>query len=194
MNKIFLDKARLKTLTDSVLIVGIVLLVYNLATLAGGDPDKFESELFSNTLVAYINAFIIVFMYWSLLSVILDITLYLDDTLFLLILILLITLTLIPVSNLLFLQSSSQGAAGFIAFTHIAPGLLLILVMKFKRDRLHQLSAAESRYILICLTIIPSLYSISFVFYYYNTFVSNAIALLVIPAFIVVGRILHKNT
>jgi hypothetical protein len=54
------------------------LLVYNLATLAGSDPDKFESELFSNTLVAYINAFVIVFMYWSLLSVILDITLYLD--------------------------------------------------------------------------------------------------------------------
>lgn len=194
MNKIFLDKARLKTLTDSVLLVGIVLLVYNLATLAGSDPDKFESELFSNTLVAYVNAFIIVFMYWSLLSVILDFITYLDDTLFLLFLILLITLTLIPVSNLLFLQSSGQGAAGFIAFTHIAPGLLLILVMKFKRDRLHQLSATESRYILVCLTIIPSLYSISFVFYYYNIFVSNAIALLVIPAFIVVGRILHKNT
>jgi uncharacterized membrane protein len=194
MNKIFLDKARLKTLTDSVLIVGIVLLVYNLATLAGSDPDKFESELFSNTLVAYINAFVIVFMYWSLLSVILDITLYLDDTLFLLFLILLITLTLLPVANILFLQSSSQGAANFVAFTHIAPGLLLILVMKFKRDRLHQLSATESRYILVCLTIIPSLSSISFAFYYYNTFVSNAIALLVIPAFIVVGRILHKNT
>jgi uncharacterized membrane protein len=113
MNKIFLDKARLKTLTDSVLIVGIVLLVYNLASLAGSDPDKFESELFSNTLVAYINAFIIVFMYWSLLSVILDIILYLDDTLFLLILILLITLTLLPVANILYLQSSTQGAAHF---------------------------------------------------------------------------------
>lgn len=74
------------------------MLVYNLATLAGSDPDKFESELFSNTLVAYINAFVIVFMYWSLLSVILDITLYLDDTLFLLFLILLITLTLLPVA------------------------------------------------------------------------------------------------
>lgn len=194
MNKIFLDKPRLKTLPDSVLIVGIVLLVYNLATLAGNDPDKFESELFSNTLVAYIDAFVIVFMYWSLLSVILDITLFLDDTLFLLFLILLVTLTLVPVANILFLRSSSQGAAHFVAFTHIAPGILLILVMKFKRDRLHQLSATESRYILVCLTIIPSLNSISFVFYYYNTFVSNAIALLVIPAFIVVGRILHKNT
>ena len=136
MNKIFLDKARLKTLTDSVMIVRIVLLVYNLATLAGRDPDKFESGLFSNTLVAYINAFVIVFMYWSLLSDILDITLYLDDTLFLLFLILLITLTLVPVANILFLQSSGQGAAHFVAFTHIIPGILLILVMKFKRDRL----------------------------------------------------------
>lgn len=194
MNKIFLDKARLKTLTDSVLIVGIVLLVYNLATLAGSDPEKFESKLFSNTLVAYINAFIIVFMYWALFSVLLNYIPNLDDTLFLLFLILLITLTLIPVANILFLQSLSQGAAGFYAFTHIAPGLILILVMKFKRNRLHQLSATESRYVLVCLTIIPSLYSISFVFYYYNTFFSNAIELLVIPVFIVVGRILHKNT
>jgi hypothetical protein len=64
--------------------------------------------------------------------------------------------------------------------------------MKFKRGSLHQLSATESRYILVCLTIIPSLSSISFAFHYYNTFASNAIALLVIPAFIVVGRILHK--
>ena len=68
MNKIFLDKARLKTLTYFVLIVGIVLLVYNLATLAGSDPDEFELELFSNTLVAYINAFIIVFMSWFLIG------------------------------------------------------------------------------------------------------------------------------
>ena len=132
-------------------------------------------------------------MYWSLLSVILDFTLYLDDALFLLILILLITLTLIPVENLLFLQSSSQGAAQFEAFTHIAPGILLILVMKFKRDRLHQLSATKSRYILEYLTIIPLLYLISFVFYYYNTFVSNTIALLVIPAFFIVGRTGNKD-
>jgi uncharacterized membrane protein len=90
MNKIFLDKARLKTPTDSVLLVGIVLLVYSLASLAGSDPDKFESKLFSNTLVAYINAFTIVFMYWSLFSVVLNSIPNLDDTLFLLFLVLLI--------------------------------------------------------------------------------------------------------
>ena len=194
MNKIFLDKARLKTLTDSVLLVGIVLLVYNLASLAGSDPAKFESKLFSDTLVAYINAFIIVFMYWSLFSVVLNFIPNLDDTLFLLFMVLLITLTLIPVANILSLQGSSRGADLFGAFTHIAPGLLLIFVMKFKRDRFYQLSSTESRYVLLCLTIIPSLYSIAFVSYYYSPFLSNAIPLLVIPAFIVVGRIFHKNT
>ena len=132
-------------------------------------------------------------MYWSLLSVILDITLYLDDTLFLLFLILLITLTLLCSEYIISTKLKSRSSS-FCSLYPYAPGILLILVMKFKRDRLHQLSATESRYILVCLTIIPSLYSISFVFYYYNTFVSNAIPLLVIPTFIVVGRILHKNT
>lgn len=68
----------------------MVLLVYSLASLAGSDPDKFESKLFSNTLVAYINAFIIVFMYWSLFSVVLNSIPNLDGTLFLLFLVLLI--------------------------------------------------------------------------------------------------------
>jgi len=189
---IFLDKERLKTLTDTVLLVGIVLLVYNLATLAASDPDQFEPKTFSNTVVAYISAFIIVFAYWSLLSVILNHIPNLDDTLFLLFLVLLVILTLIPVANILFLQNPNQEANNFAAFTHIAPGILLILVMEFKRDRLDHLNTTEYRYILVSLTIIPLLYSISFVFSFYNSLLSAVIPLLVIPAFIAVGRRFRK--
>lgn len=78
--KIFLDKPRLKTITDTVLLVGIVLLVYNLATLAGSEPEQFEPRTFSNTLIAYINAFITVFLYWSLFSAILNYISNLDNT------------------------------------------------------------------------------------------------------------------
>jgi uncharacterized membrane protein len=105
--KIFLDKSRLKTLTVTVLLVGIVLLVYNLATPAGSDPQQFESKTFSNTLIAHINAFITVFLYWSLFSAVINYIPNLDIILLLLFLILLITLTLIPVANLLYLQNPS---------------------------------------------------------------------------------------
>jgi len=191
--KIFLDKPRLKTLTDTVLLVGIVLLVYNLATLAGSDPEQFEPRTFTNTLIAYINAFITVFLYWSLFSEVINYIPNLDVTLFLLFLTLLITITLIPVTNLLFLQEENQGAANFAAFANIAPGVLLIIVIKFKRGRLEQLSSTEYRYLMASLMVIPSLFFISFVLSFYNSFLSIAIPLLIIPAFVAVGRKFHMN-
>ena len=60
---IFLEKTRLKQLSDSVLLVGIVLLVYDLASLANSDADFFDPTTFFNTLVAYINSFLVVYLY-----------------------------------------------------------------------------------------------------------------------------------
>ena len=96
-------------------------------------------------------------MYWSLLSVILDITLYLDDALFLLISDSFDNSDTCLGSKSIISTNLKSRSTQFEAFTHIAPGILLILVMKFKRDRLHQLSATKSRYIRVCLTINPSL-------------------------------------
>lgn len=191
--KIFLDKSRLKTLTDTVLLVGIVLLVYNLATLAGSDPEQFEPRTFSNTLIAYINAFITVFLYWSLFSAVINYIPSLDIILFLLFLILLITLTLIPVANLLYLQNPSQGTDNFAAFTNIAPGVLLIIVIKFKRDRMEQLNTTEYRNLMVSLMVIPSLFFVSFILSFYNSFLSIAVPLLIIPAFVAVGRKFRMN-
>lgn len=192
--KIFLDKSRLKTLTDTVLLVGIVLLVYNLAILAGSDPEQFEPRTFSNTLIAYINAFITVFLYWSLFSAVVNYIPSLDIMLFLLFLILLIILTLIPVANLLYLQNPSQGADNFAVFTNIAPGVLLIIVMKFKRGSMEQLSTKEYKYLITSLMVIPSVFFISFILSFYNSFLSTTIPLLIIPAFVAVGRKLHMNS
>ncbi len=66
--KVLLQIERLKTLSDSVLLVGIALLVYNLASLATTKLYNFDSETFLNTLVAYLNSFIVVFIYWSIIS------------------------------------------------------------------------------------------------------------------------------
>ncbi len=48
--KVLLQIERLKTLSDSVLLVGIALLVYNLASLAATKLYNFDSETFLNTL------------------------------------------------------------------------------------------------------------------------------------------------
>lgn len=57
----FLTIERLRSFSDSVLIVGVVLLVYNLATLATSEPEFFEPAVFYHALIAYISSFIVVF-------------------------------------------------------------------------------------------------------------------------------------
>jgi hypothetical protein len=46
----FLTTDRLKSFSDSVLIVDVILLVYNLAALATSEPKFFELDTFFNAL------------------------------------------------------------------------------------------------------------------------------------------------
>ena len=45
-----LKPERLKSFSDSVIVVAVVLLVYNLATIATTDPEAFQPQLFFGTL------------------------------------------------------------------------------------------------------------------------------------------------
>ena len=190
---IFLDKTRLKTLSDSVLLVGIVLLVYNLASLANSDPDFFDPTTFFNTLVAYVNSFILVYLYWSLFSVLLTYIEKVDVMLFLLFIVFLILVTLVPVTNVLKLQQRNQQSQNFHAFIHIVPGLLLMFAMFSRKHELTRLGDKDYRHELISITIIPAIYFVSFLFAFLNSMISQLIPFFVIPLFILVGSKIPKS-
>jgi uncharacterized membrane protein len=190
---IFLEKTRLKTLSDSVLLVGIVLLVYDLASLANSDADFFDPETFFNTLVAYINSFIVVYLYWSLFSVILTYIEKVDVILFLLFIVFLILVTLVPVANILYLQQKNQQSQNFHAFIHIVPGIVLMFAMYSRKHELTSLGHKDYRRELIGLTIIPAMYSISFLFAFLNSAISQLIPFFIIPLIILVGRKIYKS-
>src|SRR5918995_1636396 len=143
---IFLEKARLKTLSDSVLLVGIVLLVYNLASLASTDADFFDPKTFFNTFIAYVNSFIVVYLYWSLFSVVLTYIEKIDVMVFLSFIVFLILVTLIPVANILYLQQENQQSHYFHAFILIVPGLLLMFVMFSRKHDLTRLASRDFRH------------------------------------------------
>ena len=188
---IFLDKTRLKQLSDSVLLVGIVLLVYDLASLANSDADFFDPKTFFNTLVAYVNSFIVVYLYWSLFSVLLTYIEKVDVMLFLLFIAFLILVTLVPVANILFLQQRNQQSQNFHAFIHVVPGIILMFAMFFRKHELTLMGHKDYRHELISLTIIPSMYSLSFFFAFLNSTISQLIPFFVIPLFILVGSKIH---
>ena len=188
---IFLDKTRLKQLSDSVLLVGIVLLVYDLASLANSDADFFDPTRFFNTLVAYVNSFIVVYLYWSLFSVLLTYIEKVDVILFLLFIVFLILVTLVPVANILFLQQRNQQSQNFHAFIHVVPGIMLMFAMFLRKHELTLMGHKDYRHELISLTIIPSMYSLSFFFASLNSTISQLIPFFVIPLFILVGNKIH---
>ena len=190
---IFLDKARLKKLGDSVLLVGIVLLVYDLASLANSNPDFFDPKTFLNTLVAYVNSFIVVYLYWSLFSVLLTYIEKIDVMLFLLFIVFLILVTLVPVANILNLQQRVQQSQNFHAFIHIVPGILLIFAMFSRKHKLTSLGDKDYRHELISITIIPATYFLSFLFAFLNSMISQLIPFFIIPLFILVGSRIHTS-
>ena len=190
---IYLDKTRLKTLSDSVLLVGIVLLVYDLASLANSDADFFDPTTFFNTLVAYVNSFTVVYLYWSLLSVLLTYIEKVDVMVFLLFIVFLILVTLVPVANILFLQQRNQQSQNFHAFIHVVPGILLMFAMFLRKHELTRMGHKDYRHELISITIIPAIYFVSFLFAFLNSMISQLIPFLIIPLFILVGSKIPKS-
>ena len=190
---IFLEKTRLKKLSDSVLLVGIVLLVYNLASLANSEADFFDPKTFFNTLVAYVNSFTVVYLYWSLFSVVLTYIEKIDVMVFLLFIVFLILVTLVPVANILYLQQKNQQSQNFHAFIHIVPGILLIFAMFSRKHELTSLGRKDYRLELISLSIIPIMYSISFLSDFLNSMISQLIPFLVLPLLLLVGRKIYKS-
>ena len=86
--------SRLIAFSDSVMVVAVVLLVYNLAALVTTDPNAFQEEIFFHTLAAYIGSFIVVFFYWVVFTTLLEYIKDLDDVIVSLSLIFLILITL----------------------------------------------------------------------------------------------------
>jgi uncharacterized membrane protein len=188
----FLDIERLRILGDSVLLVGIVLLVYSLASLAATRLYDFDSETFFNTLVAYINSFVAVFIYWSIFSVILSRLKELNVLIFLLSISILILVTLIPVAHEGLLQLKKPSAFYFATVIFITPGMLLValsLYAKYKGElcnvNMHNLIADSCT--------IPGVYSVYFILVFSHPILSIFIPFLIFPILYIIKKHVVKK-
>ena len=191
--KLFLQIERLKTLSDSVLLVGIALLVYNLASLAATKLYNFDSETFLNTLVAYINSFIVVFIYWSIFSIVLRCLKQLNVTIFFLLISILILVTLVPVAHVkALLQLKKPTAFYFASIIFITPGILLIALSLYagykgelRNVNLYRLVADSC--------VIPGVYGVHFVLVLYIPILFNFIPFSIFPILYILDKILRDH-
>lgn len=119
--------SRLIAFSDSVMVVAVVLLVYNLAALVTTDPKALQEEIFFHTLAAYIGSFIVVFFYWVVFTTLLEYIKDLDDVIvsLSLLFLILITLTSWKCSRRTIKKSK---IIIFIASIEISAGSLLLII------------------------------------------------------------------
>ena len=195
--KVFLQIQRIKTLSDSVLLVGIVLLVYNLASLAATKLYDFDPETFLNTLVAYICSFIVVFLYWSIVSTILSYLKQINITIFFLLLSTLILVTLVPVAHEGLLQLKKPSAFYFASIIFITPGILLIalsLYASLYAEYKGELRSVNLYRLIADSSVIPGVYGVNFILALYNPILFNLfIPFSIFPILYIIDKICSRE-
>jgi uncharacterized membrane protein len=177
----FISNNRLKSFSDSVLVVAVVLLVYNLATLATSEPEFFEFDTFFHALVAYVSSFIVVFFYWSRFTLLLDHIKSLDDTIVLISLAFLILVTLTPVSYIGLLQLKSQPALMFTNVNQILAGGFLVLLWRIIMKE--ETVGSKARYFLFQISLIPLVYVASLLLSFLSFTAAVILPLFILPIF-----------
>ena len=191
--KVFLQIQRIKALSDSVLLVGIVLLVYNLASLAATKLYDFDPETFLNTLVAYICSFIVVFLYWSIVSTVLSYLKQINITIFFLLLSTLILVTLVPVAHEGLLQLKKPSAFYFASIIFITPGILLIALSLYAGYK-GELRNVNLYSLVADSCVIPGVYGVYFILALYNPILFNLfIPFSIFPILYIIGKICSRE-
>jgi uncharacterized membrane protein len=170
---VLLRSGRLIAFSDSVLVVAVVLLVYNLATLATAEPNAFQGQIFLYTLAAYVSSFIVVFFYWVVFSSLLEYIKDLDDIVVSLSLIFLILVTLTPVGNVAERQQKNEKSLLFISLIEISAGLLLLVIFFYvTKGKIPYSHVAKRTLINMC--VIPSVYTVTLFVSFLNNYCTAA--------------------
>jgi uncharacterized membrane protein len=164
---------RLKMLSDSVLLVAITILAYNLAppSLINGNLNEVETQSFLDNVYGLISSFFTITIFWVLYTKILDYMMKIDDVLIVISLVFFILILLIPVFSLAQFQYMNMRSVISLALLQIINGSLLLLLWTYlikhrkklmvKEEGKEELNSADNRYMYSRIALVPCIYLIT---------------------------------
>jgi uncharacterized membrane protein len=196
----FLTVERLKAFSDSVLLVAITILAYNLAppSLINGRLSGNEVQSFLDNVYGLISSFFVIFVFWVLYTKILDYMKKPDDIVILTSLTFFILVLLIPVFTLAEFQYKSLQSVVSLALLQITNDLLLVLLwvylIKHKKHLMTQegdlISTTDNRYMYSRLTIIPCLYIVTIgIAFFVSIRIAAIFPVIIVPAMVLLSRV-----
>ena len=195
----FMTTERLKTLSDSILLVALTLLAYNLVppSVVNGQLNADEVENFLDNLYGLISSFFVIIVFWVIYTKILDylkesneIVVWVSLTFFILVL-------LTPVFSVALFQYQVQPSITSLASLQIVNGILLVLLwiylLRHRNMMTIELKKNDNRYMYSILSVIPSLYAISIGIAFINIQMAIIFPVIMVPTMTLLGQAFHHH-
>jgi uncharacterized membrane protein len=190
---------RLKTLGDSILLVSLTLLAYNLVppSVVNGQLNADEVKNFLDNLYGLISSFFVIIVFWVIYTKILDylkksneIVVWVSLTFFILVL-------LTPVFSVALFQYQVQPSITSLASLQIVNGILLVLLwmylLRHRNMMTIELKKNDNRYMYSILSVIPSLYAISIGIAFINIQMAIIFPVIMVPTMTLLGQAFHHQ-
>jgi uncharacterized membrane protein len=190
---------RLKTLSDSILLVSLTLLAYNLVppSVVNGQLNADEVKNFLDNLYGLISSFFVIIVFWVIYTKILDylkesneIVVWVSLTFFILVL-------LTPVFSVAVFQYQVQPSITSVASLQIVNGILLVLLwiylLRHRNMMTIELKKNDNRYMYSILSVIPSLYAISIGIAFINIQMAIIFPVIMVPTMTLLGQAFHHH-
>lgn len=195
----FMTTERLKTLSDSILLVALTLLAYNLVppSVVNGQLNTDEVQNFLDNLYGLISSFFVIIVFWVIYTKILDhlkesneIVVWVSLTFFILVL-------LTPVFSVALFQYQVQPSITSLASLQIVNGILLVLLwmylLRHRNMMTIELKKNHNRYMYSILSVIPSVYAISIGIAFINIQVAIIFPVIMVPTMTLLGQAFHHH-
>jgi uncharacterized membrane protein len=190
---------RLKVFADSVLLVAITILAYNLSppSLINGKLIGAELQSFLDNVYGLISSFFVISIFWVLYTKILDYVKETDDIVTLTSLVFFILVLLIPVFSLAQFQYRNLQSVVSLALLQIVNDSLLLLLwtylIKHRKELMtekEELIADDNKYMYSRLALIPCTYLITTaIAFFISIRVAAIFPIIIVPGMVLLARV-----
>ena len=191
-----LTTERLKSFSDSVLLVAITLLAYNLVppSVVNGQVNPDETRDFFNNLYGLISSFVVISIFWLSSMNFLDYLKYPNEIIVPIFITFFVLIIITPVTTVAELQYGTWEAVAGLSLLQVMNSMMLMLLWwllgKNKDLQSKELDNSIKKKMYTRLTIIPSLYVISIGLSFFNFNLAVIFPVIMIPSLIFVAKVL----
>jgi uncharacterized membrane protein len=194
-----LTTERLKSFSDSVLLIAVTILAYNLVppSIVNGQVNPNELENFFYNLYGLISSFMVISVFWLFSINFFDYLKEPDEVITLILITFFVVVLITPITTVAELQNRTWQAVTVLSLLQVVNSIMLMLLWwylgKNKNLQSKELDNRIKKKVYIRLAIIPSLYVISIGLSFFNFDLAVIFPVIMIPSLILVAKALRQT-